>query len=115
MERLSKSSLLQFLARRPFSVVHIDADWDGNRKAVSEKIRSIEPQLEQSVSFGYIDCDSDQDFARDTGVRNVPSIAYYSGTKLLGLAIGTSQDIAGNIKRLMRGEFFDQTNVLSGS
>ena len=113
MERLSKSSLAEFFARRPFSVIHVDAEWDGYRKAVDDKVRSVQPQFEQSVSFGYMDCDTEQEYAREIGIRNVPSVAYYTGTKLFGVVIGIQQDIASNIERLKRGELLDQTNALS--
>lgn len=113
MEHLSQSSIAEFLARRPFSVVHVDATWDGYRKAVADRIRIIEPQFEQTVSFGYVDCDAEQEYAREIGLGNVPSIAYYRSTKLCGIVIGMQQDIAANIERLKRGESLDQTNVLS--
>jgi len=45
MERASKSSIPEFLARRPFSMVHVDAHWDGSRNVVVERIRIIEPRL----------------------------------------------------------------------
>src|SRR5688572_15373793 len=104
MERLSKSGIAAFLARRPFSVVHIDADWDGHRKAVADRIGIIESQFAQSVSFGYVDCDQEGEYAREIDILNVPSVAYYRGTSLCAVVIGTQQDIAGNIERLMRGE-----------
>jgi hypothetical protein len=113
MERLSKSAIAEFLARRPFSVVHIDADWDGYRKAVADRICTIEPQFDQTVSFGYVDCDAELEYVGEIGIRNVPSVAYYAGTRLFGIVIGLQQDVASNIERLMRGEPLDQTNVLS--
>ncbi len=113
MMRISKSSLSEFLARRPFSIVHVDANWNGYRKILSDKIQRVEPQFEQTVSFGYIDCDDEQEYAKEVGIRNVPSVAYYNGSKLFGVAIGVRQDIVGNIERLMRGELLDQTNILS--
>jgi len=42
-------------------MVHFDAKWDDYRKVVEEKIRSIEPQFAQRVSFGYVDSDSEQE------------------------------------------------------
>lgn len=111
--RLSKSSLAGFLSRRPFSVVHIDADWDGHQNAVRDKIRDLAPRFESSVSFGYVDCDTEQEYAREIGIRNVPSVAYYRGTKLFGVVIGIQQDVAGNIERIMSGEILNETNKLS--
>jgi hypothetical protein len=90
MQRLAKSAIVEFLAQRPFSVVHIDGDWDG-----------------------YVDCDVEQEYAREIGIVNVPSVAYYSGTRLCVVVIGMQQDVARNIQRLMRGEPLDHTNKLS--
>ena len=113
MECLSKSTIPEFLARRPFSVVHVDAPWDGYRKAVTDRMRAIAPQFEQTVSFGYVDCDAEQEYAREINIVNVPSVAYYSGGTLSAVVIGMQQDIGRNIQRLIRGEALDQTNVLS--
>jgi hypothetical protein len=113
MQRLAKSAIMEFLALRPFSVVHIDGDWDGCRKAVADRIRLIEPQFDHIVSFGYVDCDVEQEYVREIGIINVPSVAYYSGTRLYGVVIGMRQDVARNIQRLMRDEPLDQTNKLS--
>lgn len=60
-----------------------------------------------------MDCDAEQEYAREAGIVNVPSVAYYSGARLLGVVIGMRQDIASNIERVMRGGPLDQTNVLS--
>jgi hypothetical protein len=112
MEQLSKSNLPAFLSRRQFSVVHIDANWDGYRMPLNDRIRSVEPQFEESVSFGYVDCDAEPEYSKAIGIVNVPSVAYYCGAKVHGVVISGQQDIIGNIERLMRGESLDQTNTL---
>ena len=110
MEHISKSLLSEFLAKRPFSIVHVDAEWNGHRKILSDRIPEVEQRFDESVSFGYVDCDEESGYARELGIVNVPSIAYYQGTKLCGVVIGAQQDLAANIKRLMNGEVLDQTN-----
>jgi thioredoxin-like negative regulator of GroEL len=110
MGPVTASSLQQFLEQRPFSVVHIDAPWDGYSKIVADKIATVEQQFSESVSFGYVDCDQEQDYARRVGVVNVPSIAYYRGVDLLGLLIGIKPDIPANIEQLKRGGSLDETN-----
>lgn len=109
----SKSNMAEFLARRPFSVVHVDANWDGYRKVLSDRISVIELQFAQSVSFGYVDCDAEQEFAREIGIVNVPSVVYYSGARLSAVVIGVKQKVVANIERLMGGETLDQTNAFS--
>ena len=113
MERVSKSTLPTFLAHRPYSVVHLDAEWNGYRKAVTDQMREVEQQFEKSVSFGYMDCDAEQGYANDIGLRNVPSVAYYCGADLFGVVVGIKQNIAHNIERMMRSEHLDETNTLS--
>ncbi len=95
--------------------MHVDANWDGYQKAVADKLHGIESEFEQSVSFGYMDCDEEQAYAMEIGIINVPSIAYYRGTNLVGVVIGTQQDVAANISRLMLGQTLDSTNLLSRS
>jgi hypothetical protein len=80
---------------------------------MEEKILAVEPQFEQSVSFGYADCDEEPEYVRDTGITNVPSIAYYQGAKVFGVVIGVQQDVAENIRRLIHGDELEQTNKLS--
>jgi thioredoxin-like negative regulator of GroEL len=101
------------LAYRPYSVVHLDAEWDGYRKAVNDQMHDVEQRFAQTVSFGYMDSDTEQDYANKIGLRNVPSVAYYRGVDLFGLVVGTRQSIAQNIERMMRGEHLDETNTLS--
>jgi thioredoxin-like negative regulator of GroEL len=113
MVRISKAVLSEFLSRRAFTIVHIDADWDGYRRGLGDKIHAVEPQFEESVSFGYVDCDEEQEYARAVGIVNVPSIAYYRGAELVGIVIGIQQDVAGNIERLMHGDNLDETNRIS--
>lgn len=113
MEQLSKASFPEFLSRRPFSIVHVDATWDGHRAVISEKLRALEPQFEKDVSFGYVDCDVEAEYAREIDILNVPSIAYYQGAGLVGVVIGVQQDVAGNIERMKCGQPLDKSNTLS--
>ena len=110
MVQISGSSLSGFLARRPFSIVHVDANWDGDRKALADKICVVESQFEESVSFGYVDCDEEEAYANSVAIVNVPAIAYYRGMDLFGVVIGIRQDVAGNIVRVMNAQPLDQSN-----
>ena len=113
MVPVSKSSLPEFLAQRPFAVVHVDAQWDGYRLLLEKKIGAIEPQFQNEVSFGYVDCDQEQEYAREIGIVNVPSMAYYRDGELTALVVGVQQDLAENIRRVMQGEVLDTSNKLS--
>ena len=113
IEDVTKANLAKFLSQKPYSVLHIDASWDGYRQIMVEKILPLESKFQSNVSFGYMDCDTEQDFAREVGVVNVPAVAYYQGSNLIGLVIGLGQDIAQNIRRTQQGEALDTTNRVS--
>jgi thioredoxin-like negative regulator of GroEL len=109
-EKATKANLAEFLSRKPYSVIHIDAKWDGYQKVVADRVDSLESELRQDVSFGSIDSDTEQEYVREIGIVNVPSVAYYRGDRLVASIVGVRQDIAENIKRLQQGEQLETAN-----
>jgi thioredoxin-like negative regulator of GroEL len=105
VEDVTRDSMARFLSQRPYAVIHIDAAWDEtHRQVVSKEIESLPEETFQDVSFGYVDCDTEQEYARALGLRNVPAVAYYHSDRLVAVIGGADQDIAGNIRRLRRGD-----------
>ncbi|HEU0006139.1 MAG TPA: hypothetical protein VFS12_09135 [Terriglobia bacterium] len=113
VEELTKETLAEFLARKPYSVIHVDASWDGYRGSMARNMDALRFEFHEQVSFGYINCDTEQDFARGIGLLNVPSVAYYRGDRLFALVIGQLQNVRENIKRKRCGDALDTTNPLS--
>jgi hypothetical protein len=101
--KLTESQLKLLLLNKPYSVIHIDADWDNYRFKVEKQIESIKAQFEAEVNFGYIDCDQEQNYAKSVGLLNTPSIAYYHKEELVSVIIGVNQDIKQNIEDLKNG------------
>lgn len=110
---LRACDLDEFLSRRPFSVVHLDAEWDGYRGIVAEKIGILAEQLADSTSFGYIDIDREQDHARSLNLLNVPACSYYRGLELVATVIGMQQDIEGNLRIVRDGGQPSTSNKIS--
>jgi len=113
MNKLKLNELNTILEESKYTVVHIDTDWDNYRFQINEKITKAKKEYGEKVSFGYIDCDIEQEYAKDIGLQNTPSLAYYSGTILKAVVIGVEQDIIGNIKRLMQNVAIDCSNTIS--
>jgi hypothetical protein len=113
MKKLSESQIRELLKAKPYSVIHIDADWDLYRHQVWNQIDSILKEFDKDVSFGYVDCDDEQEYAKEIKVMNTPSVAYYRGEKLMAVVIGLGQDLAENIRIVMAGEELDTSNGLS--
>ena len=104
--------LPSFLTKRPFSVIHLDATWNGQRFTLQRQIDAL-VELIADTSFGYVDVDEHQGYARTVGVRNVPSCAYYRGLELIATVIGMQQDVARNLQIIRDGGIPEASNDLS--
>lgn len=110
---LASHELDQFLDQRPFSIVHLDAEWDGCRGIIASRIRALSLDLADSTSFGYIDIDLDQEHARAIGLKNVPACSYYRGKDLVATVIGAQQDIERALDIVRQGGIPDTSNIIS--
>ena len=109
---INSEDLSEFLKKCPFTVIHLDAIWDGYRGVVEKKIDLlIEKTLD--TSFGYIDIDDNQEYARSIDLRNVPACSYYKETELIATVIGMQQDIEENLQILREGGTPDTSNKIS--
>lgn len=110
---LKACDLDNFLSSRPFSVVHLDAEWDGYREPFARRIGIIAQQLSNSTSFGYIDIDREPDHARSIHLLNVPACSYYRGRELVATVIGMEQDIEDNLRIVREGGPLTSDNKIS--
>jgi thioredoxin-like negative regulator of GroEL len=113
MTKLTRTDLNTFLRQTPVAIVHLDAEWDGYRFAVAEQIAQIESQFVGVASFGYMDVDEEQEYAREIDLRNTPACAYFKHGKLIAVVIGIGQDIAKNIEDIQKGGVPDTPNWMS--
>ena len=109
---IDPSDLPNVLKTRPFSVIHLDATWNGQRFPVQQRIDLLVDKLDDT-SFGYIDVDKHQEYVRGIGIRNVPSCSYYRGSDLVATVIGMQQDVEENLRIIRSGGSPDTSNVLS--
>ena len=101
--KVTASELAAMTASNDFTVVHIDANWDGCRSPVEEKMRQLDARKLEGVACAYIDCDQEGGYVDAIGLRNVPAVAYYRGTGLVAVLVGKDQNIAENLKITISG------------
>lgn len=103
MRKLTADDLPEFLATKPVSVIHFDAEWDVSYRAqVRRAMLGAEAALGHVASFGEVDCDTNPEIARSTPVPNVPLVAYYRDGSLVMTVIGVNQDIRARVEHLVR-------------
>jgi|SRR5207247_717688 len=113
VDKVTKANLDAFLSRKPYSVIHFDAEWDGYRHTVSKNMGVLQPLMDDQVSFGYVDIDENQDLAMEIRLLNVPCVAYYHGKNLYAIVVGIKQDLADNVAKMKQGEPLDTSNSTS--
>jgi thioredoxin-like negative regulator of GroEL len=107
MRLLTKTDAESFVAVKPASAVHFDAEWDERYRTILRgKMEEAEQVLGEQVNFGEVDCDLSPELAKAIPVVNVPSVAYYLDGKLIAALVGAEQDVLGNLERLLHGEPF---------
>ena len=111
--KTTHAELVRILNQSEFTIVHIDAEWDGYRKIVAQKIDELRAKTPRGVAFAYIDCDDESDYANQIGLRNTPAVAYYLGARLVSTVIGISQDVSYNLALVMAGGVPDASNTIS--
>ena len=112
LRSLTESEVRAFLSEHPFSVIHVDAVWDGYAPQLAKKLVAASAVM-PDVGFATMDCDAEQEYAKTLGLLNTPTALYFRGTDLVASVIGVTQDVASNIGRLRAGEPIDNLNQLS--
>jgi hypothetical protein len=106
LRSLIQNEVLDFLSARAFSVIHLDAVWDGYAAPLAKKLVLCSEAM-PDIGFATIDCDAEQEYARKVSLLNVPTLLYFRGTELVAQVIGKEQDVAANIRKLKAGEQID--------
>ncbi|HEX7863018.1 MAG TPA: thioredoxin family protein [Verrucomicrobiae bacterium] len=106
LRSLTETEIQSFLSERPYSVIHLDAAWDGYGKLFAEKLVAASKAM-PDVGFATMDSDKEEAFARTIGLTNVPMALYFHGEKLIASIIGHKQDLQENIRRVKAGESID--------
>ena len=108
MNKMNAQEIARIIEKSTYTVVHVDADWDGYRFQINDKITDAKKEFGNRVSFAYVDCDKEQEYASAIGVLNTPSVAYYCGSNLMALIIGIEQNVSRNINKLIRSEDIEE-------
>ena len=68
------------------------AEWCGPCKMVGPIMDELSKDFEGKAVVGKIDVDANQEFAAKYGVRNIPTVLLFKGSKLLGTKVGATSE-----------------------
>jgi thioredoxin-like negative regulator of GroEL len=112
-DQLTAANYNQFLAQHDVAVVLFDATWDvAGGVAIQERYSRAREELSDKVGFGEIDVDAESALAKAIPILNVPAVVYYRNGFKLATLIGSSQNIAARIRRVMAGQLISYEDGL---
>ena len=71
-------------------VVDIWATWCGPCKAIAPIIAELAQEYEGKIAVGKCDVEENDDIAMEFGVRNIPTILFFKGGKLVDKFVGAA-------------------------
>ena len=71
-------------------VVDLWATWCGPCKAIAPIIAELAQEYEGKIAVGKCDVEENDDIAREFGVRNIPTILFFKGGKLVDKFVGAA-------------------------
>ena len=106
MRIATRANFDSFIRSENVAVILLDASWTSRLgKAMKSLFVQAEHELGDLVAFGSVDVDVEGELCRASlPVGNVPAIAYFKGSSCVNIVIGLTQDIPGNIRKIMEGQ-----------
>ena len=71
-------------------VVDLWATWCGPCKAIAPIIAELAQEYEGKIAVGKCDVEENDDIAMEFGVRNIPTILFFKGVKLVDKFVGAA-------------------------
>ena len=71
-------------------VVDLWATWCGPCKAIAPIIAELAQEYEGKIAVGKCDVEENDDIAMEFGVRNIPTILFFKGGKLVDKCVGAA-------------------------
>ncbi len=101
---LTKETYQAFIHEKEWAVVLVDTESDIRGKAkILPTVRKSMNTYKEVVAFGQFNPEIEKDLARQTAIRNMPTVLYYRKGELVASLLSASQNVSGRIKALMNG------------
>ena len=71
-------------------MVDLWASWCGPCKAIAPIIAELAKEYEGKIAVGKCDVEENDDIAMEFGVRNIPTILFFKGGKLVDKFVGAA-------------------------
>ena len=91
MELVTSQQLEEMKSNGNKLLIDFFGEWCGPCQMLMPKLESFESQF-PGVKFVKVDIDKDREYVIELGVRSVPTIMIYDGSKVVETAVGVKPD-----------------------
>jgi len=102
LTKLKESAFQPFISNNRVAVVLFDAEWDGACRAlILNRLKSACEQYADSVAFGEVDVDVDQELSRKLEINQVPTLVYFRNGEVLASVVNATQDVTAELAKIL--------------
>lgn len=90
MKNLNSKEYYEMVQSDKLSVIKMGAIWCGPCRVLAPILEGVSQKFDD-VNFGEIDVDSQQEIAREQGIRSVPTIIFFKKGEIVERLVGLQQ------------------------
>ena len=90
MKSLDSKEYYEIIKSDNLSVIKYGASWCGPCRVLAPILEGVSQKFDD-VNFGEIDVDSQQEIAREQGIRSVPTIIFFKNGEIIERLVGLQQ------------------------
>ena len=99
-QKITDANYKELLAQDKLVVVDFWAEWCGPCRSIAPYVDELATEYEGKAIIGKYNVDDDNALSSEMGIRNIPTILFFKGGKLVDKQVGASSkaDLKANIE-----------------
>ena len=89
-QKITDSNYKELLAQDKLVVVDFWAEWCGPCRSIAPYVDELATEYEGKAIIGKYNVDDDNALSSEMGIRNIPTILFFKGGKLVDKQVGAS-------------------------
>ena len=89
-QKITDANYKEFLAQDKLVVVDFWAEWCGPCRSIAPAVDELAAEFEGKAIIGKYNVDDDNALSSEMGIRNIPTLLFFKGGKLVDKQVGAS-------------------------
>ena len=89
-QKITDANYKELLAQDKLVVVDFWAEWCGPCRSIAPAVDELAAELEGKAIIGKYNVDDDNALSSEMGIRNIPTLLFFKGGKLVDKQVGAS-------------------------